>query len=159
MLDAAPTKRRWHQFSLKWLFVLVAIVAVASGWFKSMHDQRQRERVALAAIYASGGAFSTTLFMRQVPKWKLKLFGRRYFYPVTGVSFSGFPASDADMRNVAVIGTLESVCLEETDVTDAGLEELKVLTNLKELDLSGARVTDHGIAEFRRALPNCKIIR
>ncbi|HEV3003975.1 MAG TPA: hypothetical protein VGX78_05910 [Pirellulales bacterium] len=163
MMSAAPTKakpkRRRLQFRLRNLFVFVAILAVACGWFKWRLVLRERQRAAVAAIHASGGVFSTPLRLPPPPKWKIQLLGLRHYFPLTGVSFTPVSATDADMRNIAAIGTLESVCLDGSDVTDAGLAELKVLTNLTVLDLSGTNVTDDGIADFRRALPNCKTIR
>ena len=44
-------------------------------------------------------------------------------------------------------------------VTDAGLKELAGLKSLQVLDLSFTRVTDAGVAELQKALPNCHIIR
>ena len=46
-----------------------------------------------------------------------------------------------------------------TKVTDAGLKELAGLTSLQTLVLNDTEVTDAGIAELRKALPDCRIIR
>jgi hypothetical protein len=162
MLDAvakSKSDRRWHQFSLNWMFMLVAIVAVTCGWFKWEIDCRQRARDVEAAIVESGGILLTNVHWRTYPKWKIQLFGERHYYPLAAVMFKGASASDADMRNVAATGTLRSVYLDGSDVTDAGLAELKVLTNLKLLLLTGTKVTDEGVADFHRALPDCLIER
>jgi len=44
-------------------------------------------------------------------------------------------------------------------VTDAGLKELGVLKGLRALVLFDTKVTDAGVADFKRALPDCKIVR
>jgi len=43
------------------------------------------------------------------------------------------------------------------NVTDAGLKELAGLTSLERLDLVGTDVTDAGIEKLKRALPHCRI--
>jgi hypothetical protein len=52
---------------------------------------------------------------------------------------------------------LQSLDLQETNVTDAGLKHLRGLTQLDSLDLRKTKVTDAGVANLQRALPNCKI--
>jgi len=42
-------------------------------------------------------------------------------------------------------------------VTDAGLVHLKGLTNLETLVLDETQVTSAGVAELQKALPKCKI--
>jgi len=44
-------------------------------------------------------------------------------------------------------------------VTDAGLKELAGLKSLQELVLDGTQVTDTGVAELRETLPKCVIRR
>jgi len=45
----------WLQFSLKWLFVLVAIVAMPCGWLAWKMEAKRREREAVAEITRLGG--------------------------------------------------------------------------------------------------------
>jgi len=42
-------------------------------------------------------------------------------------------------------------------ITDAGLKELFGLTSLQSLSLAGTKVTDAGLKELKKALPECKI--
>jgi hypothetical protein len=44
-------------------------------------------------------------------------------------------------------------------VTDAGLKELAGLKSLQSLDLSRTKVTDAGLKELQKALPDCEIVR
>jgi len=53
---------------------------------------------------------------------------------------------------------LETLGLNNTEVTDDGLAYLKDLTKLKLLYLSGAQVTEEGVADLKRALPGLKIV-
>ena len=45
-----------------------------------------------------------------------------------------------------------------TRVTDAGVKELAGLKSLQTLDLRDTQVTDAGLKERQKALPDCKII-
>jgi internalin A len=44
-------------------------------------------------------------------------------------------------------------------VTDAGLKELSGLKSLQSVVLFGTKVTDAGVAELQKALPACRISR
>jgi Leucine-rich repeat (LRR) protein len=54
---------------------------------------------------------------------------------------------------------LETLLLDNTNITDAGLVHLKGLTNLQTLSFIGTKITDAGFAELGQTLPNCKIYR
>ncbi len=47
--------------------------------------------------------------------------------------------------------------LEGTQITDAGLEHLTGLTKLETLWLDDTQVTDTGVAELKKVLPKCSI--
>ena len=47
--------------------------------------------------------------------------------------------------------------LDRTQITDAGLKELAKLLSLQELYLVNTQITDAGLAELKKALPNCRI--
>ena len=47
--------------------------------------------------------------------------------------------------------------LDRTQITDAGLKELAKLLSLEELYLVNTQITDAGLAELKKALPNCRI--
>ena len=64
-------KRRWAQFSLATMFVLVAVAAMPCGWLAWKTDQKQRERVTVAQIENKHG--------RVVYDWRFE--GRRGAQP------------------------------------------------------------------------------
>jgi len=49
--------------------------------------------------------------------------------------------------------------LAGTEVTDAGLRHIKELTSLEELRLVGSRVTRAGLADLKRVMPSVRIRR
>ena len=67
--------------------------------------------------------------------------------------------TDAGVKELAGVKTLQSLNLWNTQVTDMGLKELADLKSLRFLSLKYTQVTDAGVAELRKALPNCNISR
>jgi len=55
LVSLLTPRRRWFQFSLKWLFVLVAIAAVPCIWLASKMERKRQERAAVAEIKKQGG--------------------------------------------------------------------------------------------------------
>jgi hypothetical protein len=54
---------------------------------------------------------------------------------------------------------LQSLDLSSTRITDARLKELNELQSLQRLDLGRTQVTDAGVKEIQTALPGLKIDR
>ena len=58
MVDATPnTRRRWLQFSLRFLLLLIAVVAIPLAW---KVNRVRNQRAVLAEIQRLGGARCTT---------------------------------------------------------------------------------------------------
>ena len=76
-----------------------------------------------------------------------------------GLSFVNPSFGDAHAKQVSHFEHLTMLNLEVSSVTDAGLKELAQLKNLKWIVLTRTDVSDVGVGEFKKALPNCKIIR
>jgi len=77
--------------------------------------------------------------------------------PVIEVSFYNTKATDADLKQLTALKSLKGINLTGTMVTDAGLKELAAIKTLEALNVFGTKVTDAGKAQFRKALPKCKV--
>lgn len=66
-------------------------------------------------------------------------------------------ATDIGLEQLKELKGLKYLYLSGTKVTDIGLKQLKELTELERLDVSGTQVTTEGLADFRAAVPNCKV--
>lgn len=66
--------------------------------------------------------------------------------------------TDASMPDIARASALETLTLRNTEITDDGLKHLEQLHHLGSLDVSGTKVTADGVADFKQALPNCRVI-
>src|SRR5205807_1684624 len=76
-----------------------------------------------------------------------------------GLSLYGTQVTDAGLKEIAGLKSLQSLSLSGTQVTDAGLKELTSLKSLQLLNLGNTKVTDAGLKELRKALPNCNAYR
>ena len=65
--------------------------------------------------------------------------------------------TDAGLKELAALKSLQTLDLDGTKVTDAGLKDLATLESLQALDVSGTKVTVAGVATFRQALPGCRV--
>jgi hypothetical protein len=145
------SKRRWYQYSLRTLMILVTLFAVACSWFAVKLGQAKRQREAVEALIKLGAfvGYDSELnsdgfmLIRGVktpgPEWLRKVLGDDFFKTVTYVNLTGSDVT-TDMRGILVAhGSISHPSLE---VTKAGLEQLEVLKQLRTLRLSKTQITD-----------------
>ncbi len=148
------TGRRWLQFSLRTLLLLVLVACVGMGWF-ALEMRRARERQqAVEKIEELGGVVffeedHSGNTIRTAPAWLRKPIGEDLFFNVKEVDFRNRSLTDAGLRHLRGLGELQSLSLSDTQVTDAGLVQLESLTHLRELDLMRTSVTDAGLAHLQ----------
>lgn len=133
-------KRRWYQFNLLTLLVVMTVATLAfGGWVQYMRYQAQvnRDRVATsekaiekaaARIEELGGHLYTEYDWRRPQTWLEQQFG-----------------DPGDPHNPVDVLEATNVYLVSTKTTDADLGHLKELTNLDSLDVSYTKVTDAGL--------------
>jgi hypothetical protein len=81
------------------------------------------------------------------------------FKGLTGVWLSGaINVTDVGMKELKDLKNLKTIILPFTQVTDEGLKELKALKKLQYLDVSKTKVTAAGVMDFKKALPDCRVV-
>ena len=144
-----PPRRRWFQFSLRTLFVVVTLLCVTLGVV--LHRARAR-REALQAIDELGGGYSITIggpaWLRSIVK------DDKYFYDISRISFRNRPErpfTDEDLASVIdsinVFKRAKTLDLTDTDVTDNGSRHLCRVQNLERLRLGSTTITDAGLTD------------
>jgi uncharacterized protein len=181
--------RRWSQFSIRTMLILVIVVSLPLAWLASKRGERRGEQRAAIAIEKLGG-YAWHNFDRRTsddapgPRWLRFLFGDDFFVHVVGVGLNDrADLTDDDLVVLDSLPYVEQLFLSETSVGDAGLSHLTCMSGLTYLDLNETRVSDAGVAILKRlrrlerlelaetlvtaggvsdlqaALPNCEIIR
>jgi hypothetical protein len=172
-------KRRWAQFSLATMFVVVTALCV---WLAVVVNRAQRQRDAVAAIEALGGwvGYAENPPGRRFLAW----LPRDYTDDVVSVVLPESPTTfndrdlihlrplphlqrlqlndqvtDAGLRELMGLTGLQILVLAGTPVTDGGLRQIRRFTDLEHLYFAGTNISDAGAAELQAALPKCRIVR
>lgn len=155
-------KRRWLQFSLGSLLLLITVLAVWLGW---QVNRVRREREAIALVERLGGEvyfdyqveenvplghFVTSPARKPpAPDWLRWLVGEDYFRRVASVELRDTKVTDEDLHVVAGLRRLWLLDLSNTSITNAGLAHLKGLRELRGLTLINTDVDSAGLAHLR----------
>ena len=146
------TKRRFLQFSLRAVLVLITIFAMWLGYVcKLARDQK----TAVDRVYELRGwvyyehEYHKGRHVKGAkppgPTWLRKIIGNEFFQDVTRVGLSKTDVTDADLRLVGRLTSLHSLDLSETVISDAGLVHIADLRELSELSLANTKVTGSGL--------------
>ncbi|HVC95449.1 MAG TPA: hypothetical protein VND64_17260 [Pirellulales bacterium] len=151
-LVALPTpKRRWAQFSLLSLFLVVTVLCVG---LSLVVTPAERQRRAVAAIESLGGSVEYEEPDQEASEAFPRPFLRRwlpqdYFDEVREVHFTRAPVTDDGLEHLRGLTGLQVLFLGGAHVTDSGLTHLQRLTGLEALWLNGTQVTDAGLAHLQ----------
>jgi len=153
-------RRRWFQFSLRALLILVLAIALPCGWIGWELEKTRREQEIvdeLSAImpdgfyYKVGGVYS---YESKLPAWLVRRFRR-----VAGIRsrWNDCEFIDDDLMQLGRLTKLEWLFLDGSDVTDDGLPHLNRLVYLEMLSLSDTQVTNAGLVQLK-TLPRLRCL-
>jgi len=166
-------KRRWAQFSLTTVFVVVTVLCVSLAFAVNRAHRRWE---AVVAIEKSGGWVSydyqrddSGAYLPNAkppgPGWLRRMLGDNFLAKPVGVqlfadSKSGMKPeefTDVQASMIGVLTELRWLVLKDTAITDESLTYFAGLSRLKSLDLEHTVVTDAGVAKLKGVLPTCTI--
>jgi hypothetical protein len=149
-------RRRWLQFSVRTMMVLMLVISVPLGWLAYKVRQAREQRAVVRQIQELGGTAGHCVQFEprekwppRVPSWLLNILGDDFFRTINYVALSGSKVTDAELVRLRALPQLESLYLRSSQVTDAGLVCLPVLTQLEELSLDSTQITDAGLEHLR----------
>ncbi len=159
-MTAPQAKRRWYQFSLWTMLVVMTIVAGVFGIWAYMR-QRERERQAaisrvLETVRAYDGYLVEDLeftFGKKGLKGEtLKHFldDLHWWGDLSSLHLEESGVNDQNMQQLGKLRSLKGLNLKDTQITDEGLRELTGLTNLIWINLENCAVTDAGLKHFSK---------
>jgi Leucine-rich repeat (LRR) protein len=121
--------RRWMQFSLRTLLVVVTLTSFLLGyvaWEREQCRQGQQSLNKLEQLMTSS-ANKVEKVSSTRPGWLKVLLGNDAFRGVKSVELRDTSLSDSDLHPLAAFPNLHSVRMEAPNVTDAGISQLRGL--------------------------------
>jgi predicted negative regulator of RcsB-dependent stress response len=181
----ATPRRRWYQFSLKTLLVVMVLLCLGPGGYVAYEQNKvRREKEAVEAIEKLGGVVSYGRSASARSAMLQQVLGDDTIGTVESVDFwnpsqvtdddvahlaqlprlkhlnlTDTQVTDAGLKHLAGLKDLSGLTLDNTQVTDAGLVHLAGLKGLRHLNVYRTLVTDAGALELQESLPNCRIGR
>jgi hypothetical protein len=166
-------KRRWYQYSLRTLLVLVTLFAVACSWFAVKMEQARRQREVVEAIRRSSGSvfydyekilYEDTIHKSGSPIWPSEPPSPAWLRSIVGIDFfhnvtTAFVFYDNGLDRLEDLPRLRALYLEGAGITDRSIDQLKRLPRLERLYLSDTKITDAAVNDLQNAIPNLKIER
>jgi hypothetical protein len=163
---ARMISRRWFQFSLRSLLLLITAFAIWLGWEV---ETVRREKEALKAIEVMGGEVMALDPAKGIPRYALfnqqavRLEDGSVIWPPGyegGLLGYGpqLTLTDDGMKHIGRLTDIEFLSLNGVPITDAGLRRIHQLKHLQKIHIVGTAITDAGIAELKKALPACDIL-
>ena len=145
----AKPKRRWLQFSLRTLLVLMLVCGCALGWLRHEVQRARAQREAAKPLEELGGDVVYNRVGGPVAYWLGQLLGEDLDFEPTVVSLDGTPVTDAGLTHLKGLPQLRTLILSHSKITDAGLVHLKGLPQLQTLILNHSEVTDAGLEHLQ----------
>jgi hypothetical protein len=172
MPTTTKPRRRWFQFRLRTLLVLMLLACIGMSWFAMKMRQARRQRAAIVAIQAGGGQvtkwskyFAPTFQGWQWPSQDARLSRGQHIYEnesrahawlrwLLGDDFFTHPTqalvtNGMGMEHLAELPHLEILNLTSNKITDTDLAHVKCLPRLQVLYVISNNITDVGVEHLK----------
>jgi len=158
MSAPAQKRRRWFQFRLRSLLILVAVTAVALAAFRIWVEPYRRQQAAISVIKDLGGTFKTEASDVWLRRWfgAERIFGYE-LQDLVVVDLADCEEPHAYLNHIRRLPALRTLVVGRDSFTDEHLDSLRELISLKWLVLDYTSVTNDGIAELMQALPHLQV--
>lgn len=138
--------RRWNQFSLRTILILVAACAVLAGIWVAYFEPYRPEQQILAKMQGKQITVSTEVVG---PGWLKWLTQGRYAKRVVRVDL-GQDVTDSDLARLTRFRHLRTVMIANgPQITDKGLSHFAKMPCLEVLMLAGTHVTNAGVIQLQ----------
>lgn len=139
--ESLPGKRRWLQYSLRGLLLLMTLSAIGLAMWTG---RSRKQRLAVEMLAGRGGYVQYSTARANMPGlgWLRNRLGVDFVDCVDGAQLVGDSFSDADLEHLDGLPGLEHLALVCPNVSEAGLARIESLHHLKSLELGGPGVSD-----------------
>jgi hypothetical protein len=149
--QAASGNRRWSQFGLRGLLLLVLAIAIGLLACRQYLKPYWRQQQTIALIERLGGTCQTA----EAGQWWLRLAGSTH--NVTQVNLADSDDPDAYLADVAELPAVELLIVGGPEFTDEHARRLYKTHSLRGLIHDSTGVTDEELTALRAALSNAEV--
>lgn len=159
--EARKPGKRWRQFTVRGLLVLVFIFSLPLAWLGHRLQKARNQRSSIVKLEAMGAVYlydwqpevyaGSSLDGPQPPQpnWLINLVGRDFLWDVTKIGLRPNPLkSEIVDEELAILGEFpktEALSLYSCQIGDEGVLHLANLRNLRTLQLAKTGITDRGL--------------
>jgi Leucine Rich Repeat (LRR) protein len=152
-------KRRWFQFSLRSLLILVLVAGLGMAWLAALKRRADRQQTAAETIVNAGGSVFYD-YQFQVspsgainysdkatppgPKWLRRQLGNDFFTNVDAARITTQAGIDA----LADLPQIQNLEVDGAAVTDESLDQVVRLRHLRALSLLNTSISDSGLRKI-----------
>ncbi len=147
-------RRRWFQFGLSTLLVVTALAAGGAMAFRVYVEPYRRQRETMALIEKLHGSYKTTA----ADPWLRWLYGDN-FQNITVVDVADCDEPAAYLDQVASLPALHTLMVGGLEFTDAHLRRLQQIPTLQNLVIDSTSVGDEALAALEESLPGLQVFR
>jgi hypothetical protein len=137
MTEEYPKRRKWFQFRLRTLLIIVLVLSLPLSWLAVRMQKARQQREAMDLLESKG------CFMLYPFGWWVDGIS-----VPDGVLGANSRVTDADLRHLQALSDVEAINLNNTGITDDGLRHLGSLTQLRSLSLESTAITDNGLTHL-----------
>ncbi len=158
---AAPARRRWFQFRLKWLMLLIAVVSASLAFYFSPTKRAER---AVEALQGTGAEVlfdyqrlpDNSTYSHQVeppgPSAIRQIAGEGFFQDAEWIVLHDTALTADALLPLAQLSSLRRITLTNCVIGDQHMVHFSKLRLIESLDLKSNQITDTGLLQLRGML-------
>ncbi|PHS07642.1 MAG: hypothetical protein COA78_13370 [Blastopirellula sp.] len=140
-------RRRWYQFSLGSILILITSVAVGSAYYRSLLNQCRDQVIAAQKLEAIGAEVT---YQPAIPSWLSWLPEADRCIKVTIVDLEHKEYSEGSLAPLAELHDLERLYLARSSVTDKDLISVSKLYKVRRVSLWGTQLSNECFEHFKQ---------
>lgn len=149
-MAADRTPRRWYQFSVRTMFLGLALISLPLGYVAWEREQCRRGEVTLEMIHRHRGPITGDFpdflnelgdLSRRRPEWLKTVLGNDRFRHILSVWLEGGSLTDAELRQLEALPNLRDLTIDAAEISPHGLSQLRGLNRLEEFAFVRVRNT------------------
>lgn len=157
-MTTEPPKRRWFQFRLRTLLIIVLVLSLPLSWFAWKMEKARRQRTTIIEIESLGGRViydwqadlhHWDAMQRPDHSWQRRLFGDDFCDQAYSATLRGPEFFDSRLDLLKGLDGLKWVIVRDARVMGSGLASLRGIACLEGVSVDNCPLTDDGLKHLQ----------